>query len=283
MKAIKYILIWLIAIVLTLATSVYQRITGPTHPFKKTINVNNKSVKLRLIRSHGGDSDAQLDIPVADKTVKAFIFYKKYPSNESFVKDSFKIGETGLTYFLPNQPPAGKLQYRITIHSDTETIEIPSLIIRFKGEVPSVWLVPHILLMFLAILFSFSAVMAIVFNFPVFKTYSLLAASSFLLGGLILGPIVQKFAFGDWWTGIPFGWDLTDNKTLFAAIFWVIAIIKNHKNPSKKWTIIACVVMILIYAIPHSLFGSELNHETGEVIQGVFDFPLLGYCFRKPL
>jgi len=32
--------------------------------------------------------------------------------------------------------------------------------------------------------------------------------------------------------------------------------------------IIAAVVLLLIYSIPHSLFGSELDYDTGRVIQG---------------
>ena len=38
------------------------------------------------------------------------------------------------------------------------------------------------------------------------------------LGGMILGPIVQKYAFGAYWTGIPFGHDLTDAKNLVDAL-----------------------------------------------------------------
>ena len=37
------------------------------------------------------------------------------------------------------------------------------------------------------------------------------------VGGFILGPLVQNYAFGELWTGVPFGWDLTDNKTLIAC------------------------------------------------------------------
>ncbi len=47
---------------------------------------------------------------------------------------------------------------------------------------------------------------------------------------MILGPIVQKYAFGELWTGIPFGWDLTDNKTLIAFLFWILAVIMNRKK-----------------------------------------------------
>jgi hypothetical protein len=41
---------------------------------------------------------------------------------------------------------------------------------------------------------------------------------------MILGPVVQYYAFGEFWTGVPFGWDLTDNKTLVAVIFWALAV-----------------------------------------------------------
>ncbi len=43
------------------------------------------------------------------------------------------------------------------------------------------------------------------------------------VGGLILGPVVQKHAFGAFWTGIPFGYDLTDNKTLLMWMVWLVA------------------------------------------------------------
>lgn len=268
MRLLKFFLIWFVAIILTFATSIYQRLTGPTHPFRATVTISNEPVKLRLLRSHGGETDAPLVLPIQDKTVTAIVHYKQYPTVQNFVTDTFKMTEKGFTFYLPNQPPAGKLQYQIDIIHNNQTISLPSQIIRFKGDVPAFWLIPHVLFMFLAILFSFSTGITAAFNFPVFKTYALWAAVSFFIGGLIFGPIVQKAAFGDWWTGIPFGWDLTDNKTLIAAIFWAIALFKNHQQPSRRWTLIACIVMILIYAIPHSMFGSELDHETGKVIQG---------------
>lgn len=274
MKLLKYTLIWFTAIILTVTTSIYQRLTGPTHPYRTTININGESLKLKLIRSHGGETDAPLVLPILDKKVKAIIQYKKHPSTNEFITDTFKMSDNGLTFMLPNQPPAGKLKYIINIQSQNDSVNIPQQIIRFKGDVPVYWLLPHILLMFLAILLSFSTGLTALLKYPVYTVYAAWAAATFFTGGLILGPIVQKFAFGDWWTGIPFGWDLTDNKTLIAAVFWVIAIAKNYKQPSRTWTLIACVVMILVYAIPHSLFGSELDHETGKVIQGFITFPI---------
>ena len=42
---------WTLAIVITLALSVYQRITGPTHPKKVTIELNGQQYKMKLPRS----------------------------------------------------------------------------------------------------------------------------------------------------------------------------------------------------------------------------------------
>ncbi|MCK4406396.1 MAG: hypothetical protein KAV44_01845, partial [Bacteroidales bacterium] len=81
------------------------------------------------------------------------------------------------------------------------------------------------------------------------------------IGGLILGPIVQKFAFDAFWTGWPWGHDLTDNKTIVAFIFWLIALIRLIKNKEKSgWALVASIVLLVIYLIPHSVLGSEIDY-----------------------
>jgi len=120
-------------------------------------------------------------------------------------------------------------------------------------------MLPHILLMFTAMLFSTRAGLAAIFRE---KTFSLTLWTfvTFVLGGLVFGPIVQKYAFGDYWTGWPWGTDLTDNKTAFAFIFWLIALIKVLKHPRhRSWVLVASIVLLLIYLIPHSLLGSEID------------------------
>ena len=72
-----------------------------------------------------------------------------------------------------------------------------------------------------------------------------------------------------YWTGIPFGWDLTDNKTLIAFIFWILAVVMNRKKERPLYTALAAFVLLLVYSIPHSLFGSELDYTSGQVTQGI--------------
>jgi hypothetical protein len=80
---------------------------------------------------------------------------------------------------------------------------------------------------------------------------------------------MQLYAFGELWTGWPFGQDLTDNKTLVAFIFWLIALIRLWRNREHRgWALVAAIVMLIIYFIPHSVLGSELDYSTGEVVTG---------------
>ena len=89
------------------------------------------------------------------------------------------------------------------------------------------------------------------------------------VGGMILGPVVQKFAFDAYWTGWPFGHDLTDNKTLVAIIAWAAAAVatRRGKNP-KPWAIGAATVTLAVFMIPHSVLGSELDYRTLDSQQG---------------
>lgn len=99
--------------------------------------------------------------------------------------------------------------------------------------------------------------------------YTLITTILLFVGGLILGPLMQLFAFGELWTGWPFGQDLTDNKTLVAFAAWLIAVIRLWKNKEKRgWALIAAIIMLAIYLIPHSVLGSELDYSTGEVMTG---------------
>ena len=86
---------------------------------------------------------------------------------------------------------------------------------------------------------------------------------------MIMGPLVQKYAFNELWAGVPYGWDLTDNKTLIAIVAWIIAYFFNRRQESRYWVVAAMVVTMVIFSIPHSLFGSQLDPATGKIIQGI--------------
>jgi hypothetical protein len=284
----KYIL-WALGFVITIAAAIYQRHTGPTYPKELSVDLNGIKTELKLVRSLALDEKPEVKLTVADSTIKAKIYYKRFQSNDeyqvadftykvisvhSFVMNKiFKIYERrGLFAVVPQQPAAGKLQYYfdITDSGGTQTLlkETP-VVIRFKGGVPTFVLIPHILVMFLAMFFSTVAGMMAAVKYPLYRKYGLWTLILMIAGGMILGPIIQYYAFGDFWTGVPFGWDLTDNKTLLGLLFWIAAVWMNRKSEKPIYTILAAVMLLIVFSIPHSLFGSQLNYSTGEVTQGM--------------
>lgn len=268
---IKFVLIWIFAVIFTLSLAVYQKMTGPTYPKKGKIKIDDKELKFKLLRSHSTNSDALVSIDNIDSTISGSIFYKRVKTIDDWTQVQMKYDGNKLVAYLPAQPPAGKLMYRIFLkHSDENyALTVEPVVIRFKGDVPLYILIPHILFMFTAMLLSTITGLMVIFKVNKLLVYSVITTMALFVGGIILGPIVQKFAFGAYWTGWPLGNDLTDNKTAIAFLFWLIATILLFKNRNKKsMIIVASIVLLLVYLIPHSMWGSELDYRTGEINTG---------------
>jgi hypothetical protein len=267
---LKKVLLWVLAVVISLATMVYQRMTGPTYPKDYEITYKDESYKFELPRSHGGEEDCPVIITLPD-LFEGTIIWRKFPTEEPWKRlDLVRSGDV-LMAQLPHQPPAGKLEYHLELKADGDLIELgdsENVVIRFKGAVPSWVLIPHVLMMVLTVIWSMATILFALAKIPVYKTYVGITIIFLILGGFILGPIVQKFSFGQLWTGWPFGDDLTDNKTLFALIAFLAAWFLRKKSYGRWLAIGAALVMLAVYLIPHSMNGSELDVETGEVVTG---------------
>ncbi|MBK7627494.1 MAG: hypothetical protein IPJ16_09935 [Bacteroidales bacterium] len=272
----KKAILWSLAIIITCSAAVYQKMTGPTYPKRMEVSLDGIVYKLKLVRSLSHDERSEVKLNVNNPSIKAKLYFKRFKSDEEYQAADFiyraDTGKECLFAEVPQQPAAGKLQYyfEITDSKGTNTFfkEEP-IVIRFKGGVPAFILIPHILFMFIAMLFSTLAGLMAVTKFPQYKIYSIWTLALFIAGGMILGPIVQYYAFGELWTGIPFGWDLTDNKTLIALLFWILAVYMNRKEEKPLYVALAAFVLLLIFSIPHSLFGSELDYASGQVTQGM--------------
>ncbi len=257
-------LLWILAIIITLSSVVYQRITGPTYPVDGEININGKTVSYHLLRTQNTGENAEVSLGAAKPEFNATLKWKRYKSNDDWRISPFMMVDGHLKASLPSQPPAGKIIYvvnLVTADGKSHSLVEEPVIIRFKGAVPAAVLIPHILFMFAAMLMATRTALAAWVESPATLRYTLLTGSFLLLGGMILGPIVQKYAFDAYWTGWPWGTDLTDNKTAVAFISWILAAWRQHKTGSAKaWIISAAVITLAVYLIPHSAFGSELDY-----------------------
>jgi hypothetical protein len=255
-----------------MTAAVYQRRTGPTYPLSGTIEVSGTEHPYELLRSNNSTHDARVVLPLLADAAMGSLFYKRYPTADPFTEVPLKVEGPALVGSLPAQPPAGKLEYFVRLDGPDGVTRVPvdpadNVIIRFKGPVPAAVLVPHILFMFFSMLIGMRAALGAIFAPDTMRRYAWVALTGITIGGMILGPIVQKFAFGAFWTGFPFGYDLTDNKTLIMWVVWVVACLivgpspRKHEGVGRVAVVLAAVVMMLVYLIPHSLRGSELDYE----------------------
>jgi hypothetical protein len=269
--------LWVLAVLLMLTAAVYQRLTGPTYRLRGEFTVADETYRYRLIRSAYSTTDTLVSIPLPAAEVAGSLHYKRYPTNDEFTTLPLAVHGNELGARLPVQPPAGKLEYYLTLDTPGGKVTVPAaadetVIIRFKGTTPLNVLLPHVVMMFFAVMIGMRAGLAALFAPSPMEKLSWATLVLVSIGGLILGPIVQKTAFGEYWTGFPFGFDLTDNKTLIMWFVWVGAILvltqyKTRESLRRLAVIGAAVVMVVVYLIPHSLRGSELDYS--QLDQGV--------------
>lgn len=274
-------LLWILAAILTLACFAYQDTTGPTYPLEGSFETAKGPVHFKFLRSEtiGTDLKIMLLDPVP-AGVSGYTQYRRYQSNDDWSTVPFQPGSfefarrgrtesvSGLGVTLPSLAErAGKYEFMVFIDDGagapvSVTGDKP-IFARYKADVPIAVLTVHILVIFgsmtLAIRTVFEALIDGKFKWMLWATII-----SLLLGGFVLGPLVQWYAFGVWWSGVPYGYDWTDNKVLVELIFWLLALFFNRGARRSRWPIyLAGVVTLFVYFIPHSIFGSEYNYKTG--------------------
>jgi hypothetical protein len=200
-----------------------------------------------------------------DETIRSVLEWKRYKSDDPWTRAEMTFQNGVLSAQLPNQPQAGKLEYRLIVTSGSESHMLPeegSVVVRFRGDVPWYILIPHIIAMFGGMLLSTRAGLEALKKPGDFRVLMLLTMAFLFIGGFILGPIVQHYAFGAYWTGWPLGHDLTDNKTAVALIAWLAAyFMLNRSTRPGRWALMAAIITLLVYLIPHSILGSEIDYK----------------------
>jgi hypothetical protein len=215
---------------------------------------------------------------------------------------------------IPGYPVGTNISYYFTV-TDTngKTTQLPKYapyslygfnILPFRGEATPGLLITHVIFIVGAIFFVIAAGIyafrylrkGVGFN----KTVQMagIATGMIFIGGFPLGFIIAYQVFGTPWTGIPFGWDITDNKTLVIFLFWVIslfmvrgtimtwfskgrgrfcpfrgliavskksALSKDKKrkdtishNRFAKLAIIGSIITVALYLVPHSIMVSPM-------------------------
>ena len=265
-------LLWVLAVLLMAATVIYQRRTGPTYPLRGKAVVAGRELSYRLIRSEETVREARVALP--DPGVPGTLVWRRFPTREPWTRQAM-VRETKdvtieLAGRLPIQPPAGKVEYTVELGEGAGTVRLPAgepIVVRYKGPVALAVLLPHVSMMFLAVLIGLRTGLGALVGSSAPRRLLWLTLGCMTLGGLILGPFVQKAAFGHYWTGFPWGYDLTDNKTLLMWLVWALAALVAGPRPRRNETwsraavLAATLAMAVVYLIPHSMRGSQLDYS----------------------
>ncbi len=275
------VLFWIASVIITLGCLAYQDKTGPTYPLEGEFRTSRGVVRFKFLRSEtiGRDLTIMLPDPVPEG-VTAYVQYRRYKSNDDWAtvpmeRGAFEYSRRGRTGSIEGmgtelkglQERAGKYEYFVYIDDGgDEPVSVTGanpVYARYKAVVPAWVLILHVAVIFgsmaMAIRTTLEALLDGRYKWMLWATLI-----SLLLGGFVLGPLVQWHAFGVWWSGVPYGYDWTDNKVLVELVFWLLAAFLNRgERRSRRSVYLAVVVTLFVYFIPHSLFGSEFDYRTG--------------------
>jgi len=262
------LLYWVLAIFFAILIMIFQRITGPTNPVRGKIIINGEHISYKFLRSSTANLPFKISLTVKSQELEGYLYARRYDgiNKYKFLKTAMQRKGNMLIGKIKGEDIAGKVEYLVKLVDKKTKKEYSlnkgkSIIARFKGAVPAHFLFSHIFFMILSFIFAMRTLLETLRKDGDYYWLVNWTLVIVFIGGMILGPIVQYYAFSDFWTGIPFGTDLTDNKILIAFIFWLIAFFMKKK--SKYWVIAAVLIMMIVYSIPHSVLGSERNYKTG--------------------
>ncbi len=279
----KRILPWAVAAALTLACFAFQNRTGPTYPLEGKFATARGQVSFKFLRSEeiGQGLQIMLRDPVP-QGVSARVRYRRYKSNDGWsetpmIPGTFRFSRRGTAEevrgvgaTLPSLPErAGKYEYLVLLDDGSGARSVTGdrpVYARYKAPVPHAVLLVHILLVFLSMTLALRTGLAAIAGGEV-RGLLWATIGSLLLGAFVLGPIVQKYAFGVWWSGVPFGYDWTDNKVLVELLGWagaaVAVLVSRNPRTVRGAVLVATAVTLAVYFIPHSIFGSEYDYTRG--------------------
>lgn len=274
-------LLWALAALATVSCFMLQDRTGPTQPLTGRFETARGAVQFKFLRSEiiGTDLQIMLLDPVPEG-LACFVKYRRFKSDDDWSTvdmkpGSFEITRRGSTSSvrgwgaaLPSlEERAGKYEYFVYVNDGIgEAVSITGddpIFARYKAHVPVWVLLLHIFVIFFSMMLAIRTTLEALRD-GAYKGMLAATILFLLLGAFVLGPLVQWYAFGVWWSGVPFGYDWTDNKVLVALFFWLLAFFLNRgQRRNRRSVYLAGIMTVLVFVIPHSLFGSEYDYRSG--------------------
>jgi hypothetical protein len=281
MKFLKII----IAVLITLAVLGYARKTSVGRSAKISIEKEGIKIEQMTTPKQEGETPAVIKANVSNaSTVKLFYKvgdkpeYEIYEMKESqsekgLYETSVPTYPKGIRGYYYIEASSGQKPALIVTLPDKSSPKFKPVTLKYQGKPPAWLILIHVLTAFIAVFF---AVLSVFSAWRVKKDNNaisaaiinpLLAVISMFVSFFPSGFAMNWYTFGTIWEAFPFGKDITDNKSQIIFLAWLLILIlfkgslfgkSDNKNlvGSKLYfpaVSIAFLVMLIIYAIPHSL------------------------------
>jgi hypothetical protein len=281
-----------ICIILTILIFISARYFGPNREYTIEGTLGNATVQHTAPRGHDfaipGDRDkpieeirelgrTHLDVTVKpapeegnDLGLRLQLKLQSADQWDTYPVSEVMPGEDGAMLFrykVPGFPWTSRVDYRfVTAGEGGERIVLARendepMMLKFKGPVPGwVW-IPHVLFMFAGICFLMMAMWGAIGQIggreePKTARLAWWAWAAMFIGGVPIGCMMNYYAFNVLWEAVPFGNDITDNKTQVALVFWGLAAIFLTRRPGRHAGLFALgagLLSLAMYLIPHSI------------------------------
>jgi len=230
--------------------------------------------------------EAKITAPYTPESYSKKIFYKidngAYQSIDFMPETVAQNPNPDFYAFIPAQEKGKRIYYyiivedglanKLTLPDKIESVE-PPFMIKFKGEVPLVIVLGHVLGMLAVLFFVFLALFFAIDIFTGKDALKWLAFSisgafiSVCFGGVVFGGLMTNYVLGGFWEAVPFGWDITDNKTFIFLLYWLFMLILAKGTVFKRdesfnllkpkslagFAIVGVLLTVLLYLVPHSV------------------------------
>jgi len=208
------------------------------NPLTDTSSPGGYEVKAKILPESGPDYRTDAVPEIAESGV--LLCYSVDGSNYKILRMGAR-GEAGeYIAVIPGYSPGTEIRYYIQLEDmDDQIVQAPKYapnqvysftVLPMRGEASISLLVLHVIFIVGAIFFVIAAgVLAVRYmktgrGFNKLLQITGISTGMIFIGGFPLGFIVAYQVFGTPWTGIPFGWDITDNKTLVIFLFFALSL-----------------------------------------------------------
>ncbi|MCB9513387.1 MAG: hypothetical protein H6693_07895 [Candidatus Latescibacteria bacterium] len=251
---------WLLALVFTAMGLVVQRRTGERMPLELDTPWQGRNVSTVLARNHVGPGGQRLVVEGVDPDWTGTVIWRRYGGGGEYRRESLRNLGSMLSGELSPQPRGSALEYRVEVEAQGgKLLRLPergTVITRYKGAIPLWVSLPHLLLLYLGLFLGVRAGLEALALGSGSHTLAGVALICFLFGGLLFGPLMKVNAYGILWKGPPLGLDSTDTKTLVLVLAWLAPVILRARGRrARRWIVLAAVLSVIAFLIPHSVFG----------------------------